>query len=142
MDGALIVLVIVGWFISTLAKNAQRQNQSRRPSREPGVPARQEARKEVWRPARPTVADPPEWTDMPIQWGGTTDQAAFATDAESDGSPHQNPTDSMSGDGTGSEPGARAATIPGLGLVFNGDALVKGVVYAEILGRRAAGRRI
>lgn len=152
---ALVILVIIGWAVSALSKAAKRQNAGRRPGQPgpegPEHPSQEGAREESRRPIRPVEVDLPGQTTMPIHWEGTVDQAWPQTLAEGEGTLHRDPpllkprvvanavenpakVERLSD--------ARPATIPGLDLAFDGDSLVKGVIYAEILSRRPAGRRI
>lgn len=148
MDALLFILVI-GWAVSAIARSSKKRNrqaadQTTETAASPdGTQAGRPARRN--RPMRPADVDLPGQTTMPIHWDGdgpTLEQYQEPTHeprpvsqemrdlAEAWRMPERKPEPAP----TQVEPAV--PTIPGLDLELTGDALVKGVIFSEILGRR------
>jgi len=141
VDGVIIVLVLIGWVVSSFAKAAKKKQQ---------LEARREAQRtgsaqDTQEQEHPVFKDAP--AHVPIHWEGSVEPLydapepypAFVEFVSQEDREYlirpAEPTpyrEALHTDGRA----AAAVTVPGLNLEIDGDMLVRGVVFAEILNRR------
>lgn len=148
MDGVALLLIIVGVIAAYNSSNKKKKVASSAPERKaPAAPANPVPRS----PAKPTVAPsvkPVAAKPAPAQKAGETHAHAHTTHvvAPSFYTGHAHEEGSLTGEGIACTPVARrqipaeapAAPEKKLELDFDGDSIVKGLVYAEILGKPKA----
>ena len=144
----LVLIVLVVWAFSALSRSAKKTQQAakRRQDRplqaDDAPPAR---------PLRPRDVDlPGQQTTMPTRWESLEDAplpepAAYETYtplfADVPERPHERATREEAKRKETKDAAPKPVAIPGLDLKIDGDALVKGVIFSEILNRRPPSRR-
>lgn len=152
----LILFVLVAWVVSALGKavkhRAQRTDSPEGPfaAQDDGTPQRRQ-------PIRPVDVDPPgRQTTMPIHWEGTESTpavepepympnrprplAAWEEDPFSEAGQASARMDKHDAQQAARSEEGHASIIPGLDIKLDGDMLVKGVIFSEILTRKSARR--
>lgn len=149
MDALLFILVI-GWVISGIARSSKKRNKQAAdqiPESAASSDSMQTAQRPARRnrPMRPADVDLPGQATMPIHWDGE------GRPLEHDPEPRYEPRaarDEMRDlveawqlperkpEQVPRPENPAVPTVPGLDLEWNGDALVKGVIFSEILARR------
>lgn len=147
----LIIIVLIGWVLSNLSRATKKTRQQQAAGRDaPRTPEASRPAPEQ-RPMRPRDVDLPGQTTMPIHWEGTaaeTPRTIPEPDAALRMFYNESPlTDYDAGAGRSDNAPSKKqrddsapVTIPGLNLAIDGDALVKGVIFSEILNRRPVRR--
>lgn len=140
MDG-IIVVALIFWVLSAVSKSAQKKKAAQS-AQVPSAP-RPKAKppQDVAQPLRPIQVDLPGQRTMPSHWGtysGTPDsmmaqEEAFARMLYMD--EKVRPMDQATQREEREAADRKEAVIPGLGLAFNAESLVQGVIFSEILTR-------
>lgn len=144
----VILVALLGWVLSAINNGTKKRTEQARRSAHasPGeAPIRRAPARptEMDRPARPAQAYPTmEAASGSMAWGGTLMEGTHSLEGLE--AAYGDPPDPTTGLDRSTEEAphlaAHAAHVPGLDLTFDDAALVKSVIYSEILSRRRAGR--
>lgn len=122
MEAIVVVAGLIIWIVNLVRKEAERRKEKEaRQERARQMPQAQEEPAIAPEPAQPTVRMPA----LPARYEDAQDYVTAWTNEPKE--PKR-------------EPEAAAVGIPGLGLRFTGDEMVKGVIFSEILQRKEARR--
>ncbi len=152
---ALIVIALIVWAVASVSKISKgntRKDARRRQSMD-GRPGGAEPRRPGTRPApetRPAHMDlPGQQTSLPTAWNEgdsamMAGQRAMERAGEGDDPCHEEMLRPAHGPGhlaaamdEAPQPEAQQVVIPGLNLTFDGGTLLQGIVFSEILNKRA-----
>lgn len=145
----IILIALIGWGIASLSKNARkRQEAEQKGQLDPQMRGASVSRMhtEEERPMRPADVDLPGQSTAPIHWDGIDQTSPQVHTSNWQPIPEGDPSLLLrpSEQGTLAEKQrneqkaakANTVTIPGLNLSIDGDTLVKGVIFSEILNRK------
>lgn len=163
MEGLLAIILLLGTLVSTISKADKRRKTQRDISGRSGRPGSpeymaKEAPRQKTAPVAPVRIDLPGQRTLPTTSPSVTEplQTRLRTAWEGEDPCHDDLYTSPEGrpsytpgvpvwpyapDGTGAVNATQPQGNVGLHLSFGEDSMVRGVIYAEILNRRPAGRR-
>lgn len=144
----LVLIALVVWAFSALSRSAKKTQQAAKRRQDRPLQADEAP---PARPLRPRDVDlPGQQTTMPTRWESLEDMplpepAEYETYAPLYAGPEERPHERATREETkrreAKDATPKPVTIPGLDLRIDGDALVKGVIFSEILTRRPPSRR-